>query len=519
MHNTVTEGAASAVASQPIVAEQIGAIVRLANAGALPLGAYVRFGAHIGVVRSHERNGAIVELTFEREPGRRWGAVRRSVRVGAPAQALDAVTWHELLSQLFPSAIPVGAIRQDSVDCAALLPDLVDWRGVVCGRPGAGKSTLLVNLITASRRALALSGPGGRPRTSVVICDPHGDYSGRVKDHRDAMRPNLVDCLEFEAPVIVGPGDLCCQAQDVPSDVLVRMLDNVSPAQKRWLQIYVTSDDSHEAIRQLVDPECESEWASTFQELATGGELTKGTKESLVALRSKFRAILAKPLFIKGGRSTWPGFLELIDSGRVVVVDLGLWPDLQQSLLAILVIRTIVERQFAALRAGQVLQPVVLVADEAHRLKGAETAIEMVLREARKLSVGLILGSQRLADFSAAVLSFASHAVVLRVEGSDGDHAIRRWPALKPVRSELRNLQPGSGFVLLDSLALPVDFAEPAMGYGAGRRRGGGMHRAESAATSSAPSDVSQQSLPLDSRSDALEGPAEPGVPQTVGGE
>ena len=291
------------------------------------------------------------------------------------------------------------------------------------------------------------------------------------------------------------------------------MLEHVSPAQKRWLQIYVTSDDSHEPIRQLVDPDCEPNWPTTFPEIASDGELTRSTKESLVALRSKFRAILSRPLFLKDGRSTWPGFLELIDSGRVVIVDIGLWPPMQQSLLAILVIRTVVERQFAALRAGRLLQPLVLVADEAHRLKGAETAIEMVLREARKLSVGLILGSQRLADFSAAVLSFASHAVVLRVEGSDGDHAIRRWPALRPVRSELRNLQPGSGFVLLDSLALPVDFAEPEMGYGAGRRRSGSPTEPDRAEEVSLPSidslrSASQQPLPLESDSGPIGLPA-----------
>lgn len=479
MHNSVTEAAATAVASQPVVAEQVRSFVRLANAGAMSLGAYVHFGPHIGVVRSHERNGALVELLFEREAGGRWGAVRRSVRVGAPAHALDARTWHELLWQLFPGAIEVGEIRQDSIDCAALLPDLVDWRGIVCGRPGAGKSTLLVNLIAASRRALALSGPGDRPRTGVLVLDPHGDYSGRVKDHRNELRPNLVDCLEYEAPVVVGPGDLCCMAQDVPALTITKMLENVSAAQKRWLQIYVTSDEAHEPIRHLVDPACEHEWATLFPEIASDGELTRGTKDSLVALRAKFRAVINRPLFVKGGRSTWPGFLDLIDSGRVVIVDIGLWPPMQQSLLAILVIRTVVERQFAALRAGAVLQPMVLVADEAHRLKGAETAIELVVREARKLSVGLILGSQRLADFGPAVLSFASHAVVLRVEGTDCDHAIRRWPALRPVRSELRNLQPGSGFVLVDNLALPVDFAEPEMGYGTGRRRSGSSYADE----------------------------------------
>lgn len=460
---------------KPVVAEQIRNSVRLAHAGALALGCFVEFGPHLGVVRTHERSGAVVELLFEREPGGRWGAVRRPARIGAPARPLDAATWHLLLGQIFPDAIEVGRIRQDALACDALLPDLRDWRGVVCGRPGAGKSTLLVNLIISSRRTAARREPSA-PAPSVIVLDPHGDYSGRVLDRTGRMRPNLVDCLENEEPVVVGPGDLCCQAQDVPAMTIVKMLDDVSPAQKRWLQIYITGDDSHEAIRRLVDPDCEAEWAALFPELTVQGVLSKGTRESLVALRSKFRAVLSRPLFVKGGRSSWPAFLSLVDAGRVVIVDIGLWPPLQQSLLAVLVLRTIVDRQFDALRGGRQLQNVVLVADEAHRLRGAESTIEMVVREARKLSLGLVLGSQRLADFSPAVLNFAPLAVVLRIEGSDSDQAIRRWPALKAVGSELRNLEPGSGFAVVDNLALPIDFTEPTMGFGTGRRRSGSTY-------------------------------------------
>src|SRR5437870_11607962 len=75
----------------PQLSEQSGPRIKIANGGTLPLGAWVRAGHHIAVVRGHYRASAFADLLFEYFSDG-WQPVRTAASVGAEVRPLDEGT-------------------------------------------------------------------------------------------------------------------------------------------------------------------------------------------------------------------------------------------------------------------------------------------------------------------------------------------------------------------------------------------------------------------------------------------
>jgi hypothetical protein len=444
----------------PHVAEQSGPRIKIASGGALPLGAWVRAGDHIGVVRGHYRASAVAELTFELSASAVWGPIRTAALVGAPVVPLDEVTWHDLQASQFEDAFAIGHIRQDHVDCQALLPDPSSARTIVVGSSGSGKSTAMNAAIIEWRNDLARRGVPTSDRPAVVVFDAHGDALGRVRDRKDRQRPSLVHCLA-EQPIIISRGGLRCRARDLPAPILLRAVGDLTPAQKRWADTYVINDEDHQPLEHLILKKHEPRWPDHFPEFAADGELSKSTRDSLVTLRAKILSVLSPPLFSLDAESTWRPFIQKIHDGRTVIVDVSSFPLSQQPLVVILTVKTILREAEDCLRSGRPIKPVLIVLDEAHRLKEALKEFCTAAVEGRKFRVGLLVGSQRIAHFPEDLLTQATNAFVMRSEGKDGQAAVARWPELKPVAAELGRLQPGAGFFISKNIAWPLAFRQP----------------------------------------------------------
>jgi hypothetical protein len=446
----------------PHVVEQSGPRIKIASGGALALGAWVRAGDHIGVVRGHYRSSAVADLLFERSAGAVWGPIRTAAPVGAAVAPLDESTWQSLQGSQFEDAFAIGHVRQDHVTCQALLPDPSAARTIVVGSSGSGKSTAMNAAVVEWRNDLARRRVPQAERPAVVVFDAHGDALGRVRDRRDRQRPSLVHCLE-EHPIVISRGGLRCRARDLPAPMLLRAVGDLTAAQKRWADTYVIDDEDHQPIEHLVLKKHEPRWPDHFPEFAADGELSKATRDSLVTLRAKILAVLAPPLFSLDAESTWGPFIRKIDDGRTVIVDVSSFPLSQQPLVVILTVKTILRNAEDRLRSGRPVKPVLIVLDEAHRMKAALREFCTAAVEGRKFRVGLLVGSQRIAHFPDDLLTQATNAFVMRSEGKDGLAAVARWPELKPVAAELGRLQPGAGFFISRNIAWPVAFRQPAI--------------------------------------------------------
>jgi len=449
--------------TRPRVLEQLDLRVAASFGNLLHRGLWVRVGdTFMGVVRRHERAKgqikAYIDLVFEQANGV-WGPIRGVVPLGALVEQLDCDAWAAIQEQKFRNPVPVGRIWQPGLEAAALMPDPTTMRTLVLSISGGGTSTVINTILTNWRNGLHLRGPQPGRKPFLVTFDNHGDYiGGRVHDADHKPRPALAKCL-LEEVVVIGPEDFSCSIEDIPAPLLLGAVEDLSSSQRRWGQMYIHEDGDHAPIKALVGSE--DGWAEAFPEFATDGVLAKSARDSLRTLRMKLNAILKPPLFQpETARSTYNRVTSMMRCGRVLIFDLSQWPASQQELLVVLVLRTILDHQKKEARAGRQLQPAVIAADEMHRLRRTWPAQEEIFREARKLFIGTLFGSQALDDFPPAVKDNASSAVVLLSEGDAARSAIRRWPALKHCEHELHALEPGHGFFLGRFTAWPIKFDE-----------------------------------------------------------
>lgn len=434
--------------------------VEVANGGALPLGCWLLCGEQIGIVRSHNNGRAIVELVFQRnESG--WGPVRTAAKMGAPAEPLPAEVWEELFAAKFRGGVHVGAVRQEHVRCRARLPLFGRQRVLVVGQSGSGKSTAMISAIAHARNDLEERRVPRHQRPAVVVFDPHGDFLGRVREEdSDRLRPNLVHCLR-ETPVVLGRGSLTCRVRDLPPSLLVKALGKLSSAQQRWADRYAIDDEDHSGVEHLLFEKHEPNWPTLFPDLSVNGEMAQTQKESLKTLRARMRTVTSPPLFSHDNTSSWNAFFSHVNDGRVIIIDVGSFPEAQRVLLIVLVLLAVRRRMEEALRAGEPLKPVTFVGDELHEFPGAAEHVAKLALGGRKFGLGTMLGTQSLSHLPKDVVNQATAGIVLRSESQDGADVIKRWPELRAVASEVGRLEAGEAFFVLKNTAWPVRFNEP----------------------------------------------------------
>lgn len=453
--------------------------VLIANGSILPLRTWVEFGSHIGIVVAHSQRRARAQIVFERHASG-WGPKSTPAHPGAVVRPVSVETWSHLLSHCFPDGFPVARIRQENGP-TALFPDPTNCRGFIIGTSGSGKSTAINSVLTAWRNRIHALGLSPEERPALVCFDPDGDYLGRTRDSMGRQRPNLLDCLR-EEPVVLRAGDLTCKATDLPAKLLMESLGRLSAPQKRWQDIYITSDESYEPLKHLIYTEYERDWPKHFAELTVEAkadsrrpveldeqgsarprrELPKQILESLTTLRAKLIAFLSPPLFALNGESTWEAFLTHFRNGRAIIIDISSFPTGQQPALITLILKILKREGEIRDRKALPLKPGLVVIDEYHLLEdAAKRAVDMFFLRGRKHALGMWIGTQRSAHISRDALSQSNLKLVLQLQAGDLRHAVDNCIELRTVSGEISYLSPGEGVLVARNVALPVFFPEP----------------------------------------------------------
>ena len=445
------------------VLEHDGNTVNISNAGQIPIGTFVRFGNFIGVVTKHSRSLTQVTLYFEKE-GARWGLPLRAVPSQLEVQQLTDEEWLEVQKSIYPKRIVIGNIRQAGISASAYFPPLAELRTLIIGTSGAGKTTTMMAILVGYRNAMfeyskRLDSKTQKPVVPGLLAfDLKQDLTGNLRDADSVYRPNLQRCLKEEI-YVYRFGELFCNLRDVPVDVVIQCLGKLSPAQNRWVVCYLNDQTGHDAIEGLMKDD--QEWPSLFPEMTVQGKMPAANRDSLVALRSIFKSFFNEPLFSEKKQSNWKEAIDLLYQGKVVVVDLVDYGEIQRNFLAVLLMRFILHKQKLSVKLDQTCYPIVVAGPELHRLSQAQETIELFARMCRAYHIGFIFDSQDLADFPEIVGSVINRGIVLRTEGVSCERLLRRFPELKPYNREVFRLETGTGFLVGGNLAIPVSFIEP----------------------------------------------------------
>ena len=443
----------------------------------LPRGTWVLMGCdHIGIVTSHREDLAVVRLLCEKgDEG--WGQIRHPVPIGDEVSSVPLPVWEEIQQSRFKDRFPIGTIRQPNCRPTAYVPLLNQHRLLLVGQSGSGKSSARQTMLVNWR--LSLKRQGHHPLPGLLCLDLHGDDLGRVTDDQGVIRPSLVSCFPAEEIEIIDSTRLQCTFRDLPAPLLLDCIPKLSGPQARWRDLYVVKNTSHDAIAALLNDD--SDWNKAFPELQTESivkkngqmfirkEITRQVRESLSALRSKLKAVLSAPLFrdpkdpVGEGKIHWNIIFQWLMEGKVVIVDVADFPENQQNLLVVLLIRSLMARQWIRQRSKQPIHPVVITGDEIHLLHHAGHIIEKLFLEGRKLRIGGLFGSQELTHFSKSVISGATGGIVLRSEDATVEAVCRKWPQARQVAEDIRSLRNGSAFYFFGGSApWPVDVWEAA---------------------------------------------------------
>lgn len=153
---------------------------------------------------------------------------------------------------------------------------------------------------------------------------------------------------------------------------------------------------------------------------------------------------------------------DLVRRGQVAVIDLSLTPLLEQQAIA-----AIVGKKILAGRVQDVIPPVLLVFEEAHRFApgGAATSVSLatmkqIAQEGRKFFVGLGLISQRPSRVDADVLSQCNNQIIMRMTNPNDQNYVKRiseWITSEDLE-EIRALAPGEAYIFGPAtiMSLPV---------------------------------------------------------------
>jgi len=149
---------------------------------------------------------------------------------------------------------------------------------------------------------------------------------------------------------------------------------------------------------------------------------------------------------------------------NLAIVDLSAIPFEIVDLTVGLLTRLIFDFNFYS--QSETRQPVVLVFEEAHnyvprenhRQSFARLAVERVAKEGRKYGVSAIIVSQRPSELSHTVLSQCNNMIVMRLNNPEDQSYVTKVVSdqFADLVKMLPTLKPGEGFVIGDSVAMPM---------------------------------------------------------------
>jgi hypothetical protein len=346
--------------------------------------------------------------------------------------------------------IEIGSLRNGSrlvEDIpVALHSEAMDHHMGVFATTGMGKSNFM-KVFAASCMRLAAR---GESKFGLLIVDPHGEYlkgKGPIKGlmHLKRYSEGLV-CYstDKENSQIPQVEELSLGMREIePSDVYV--LYDWSPAQR----------DALEAVPRLFG----ADWLERIQ-TPEGIELmvSEGFGENTIAVIARRIKNLVQNRYVDESRSSIPGILSHIQSGKVVLVDVPRMSDRSELFLLSVISRCILEKYKEGGPLGR--RSCLITLEEAQRVLGEGNLLrfETIAREGRKFGVGLCAITQQPKLIDRKLLSQFNTLVVLGL--SDRNDRLQLEESAKQDLSsldiEIQTLERGEAIISTLNIPFPV---------------------------------------------------------------
>lgn len=285
---------------------------------------------------------------------------------------------------------------------------LTNQHVLIVGKSGSGKSETTKSLIwDLAQRGIP-----------TIIFDYQGEYA--EGPFYDVVKPQVYDVLDglpvnpFELPV-----DPATKKRKSPLEMVFRLADTLNT-------VFAGSGDIQLGILREAIEECYVQQGFNLHDQSTW-EKEPPTLEMLAAVLDRWAGdrgsqvknlqVRLQPLFKSGifqqGKAGF-SFEDLFKRTTVLKMTSGIKD------LMLAASRFMLEKIYAAmLAAGQsrALRAMVCI-DEAHKLCGDET-VTMLIKEARKYGLGVILSSQETRDFHPSVFANTGTLISLALEDAD----------------------------------------------------------------------------------------------------
>lgn len=368
----------------------------------------------------------------------RWG-MHGSVQSADVSSRGRAAT----VSMTNPISRPLVFARADARPFAGrafgVLPEDLDRHVYVLGRTGTGKTTLLEHLLVALVRR----------SEGCALLDPHGDLADRLLnfiprsrwndvvlvDPADATRPvglNVLAHGSAESRALLVSGVLAVFKKAFPDSwgprtehVLRNALLAASYVRGATLlsvsRLLVDTPFRASVLRQCTDPVVLAFFTTEFERYPP-----RFLAEVIAPVQNKLAAALTHPSVrrLLGQHRATVRVAEVMDEGKILVANLSrgrLGEDASQFLGGLLVTELQLAAYARAHTAPPARRPFTVVLDEFEAF--VTPSVGMLLAEARKYRVGLVLAHQHLGQLDEgtrrAVLGNVGTTIVFRVGGED----------------------------------------------------------------------------------------------------
>jgi DNA helicase HerA-like ATPase len=326
----------------------------------------------------------------------------------------------------------LGEFRHQDIDVKINTTRLLQKHLAILALSGAGKSYLTAVLI---EELLKRSEDQGQ--LSVIIIDPHGEYSSFADD------PSFSDKVKV-FPV----SDVRIGLPNMNQYNFSEFMPKLSYAQSRELMKVVSEvkkEKSSYGISDIIDY------------IETHNHTKAATRDVLISVLSELGDT---GLF---GVADYPGLEELARQGGISVIDLSRTTNMRKKQI----ITAYIARKLFNYRRRGVIPPFLLVLEEAHQFCPEKEARENALsrgvittiaREGRKFHASLCLISQRPVRLSTTVLSQCNTHIILRVTNPyDLKHIEESSEGItRDVSRQISSLRVGNGLVVGEGVNFPL---------------------------------------------------------------
>ncbi|NCS70891.1 MAG: ATP-binding protein [Candidatus Aenigmarchaeota archaeon] len=314
---------------------------------------------------------------------------------GVQVEEIDKKILTEFLG-LDSNGLNIGKISFHDLDVKINLTKMFQKHLAILAMSGAGKSYLTSVMF---EELLDRMDDLGKP--SVIVIDPHGEYTGFAKDPEYGSKTK-----------VYGKDDICIGISNLSPYQIMEFLPGMSPAQRRELTT-------------IIQGMVKKKKPYTFKDLITEIEVSS-TKRVIKDTMISWLMHLENSKLFKN--STKPDIKDLAKPGQLSIMDISDIVSQRDKQMLV----TFFARKLFWMRTIGKIPPFILVVEEAHqfcpegvRKEGAlsRSIIETIAREGRKFHASLVLISQRPIQLSTTALSQCNTHIIMRVTNPyDLDH-------------------------------------------------------------------------------------------------